>query len=391
MSNELALFLVLSLIYVTDCLLWVGKYSVAFVTWGGRQWRDVEAGRVIPTSEGGILLLNPLPPLGEAVCCHLTPVSVSPAGVCSLNCQVLTHSQHPLRNVVSVPFEQVTSLSVDGRHILMNEKRFCQCKDTRQAESLSGLIASLLNAIVGERAAIIQRFWDKQFDYKAAKARFERAVQNMAHLKVLCNILFVHLFVLAPILVLYLGMTGMLIPLAVVMFVIAICISVQFYTLHKSTYLDASEDRIENAIKMVLFPPASLRACDIITGDLLHNYNPVVVGHILLSPKEYKEFSTRTLRNLTYPLFEDSSDKYANEISGWQNRTLSKKISDYLREVANLKEDPLLPPLPNDPGVRSYCPRCLSQFMREEGDCPDCPGVRLLRFDGAVLPPNSSE
>jgi hypothetical protein len=384
MSNELALFAVLCLIYVTDCVLWIGKQSFVFVTWVGRQWREMAASQVFRISEGGILLLNPFPPLGGVICCHLPPLSISPAGICSLNSQALTDSGYPEQNVVAAPFEEISSIRVGGRDVLVNEERFCRCSDTQQANRISSLINALLDATAEEREITIQQFWDEQFDYRAARARFEQAVHQMTPLRMLCNILFVHLFALAPALVLYFGMTGMLIPLALGMLAIAVQISVGFYRLHKRLYPAEGEERISNLIKMILCPPTSLRACDLLTEGLLSNYNPLVVGHLLLSDNQYREFSIRTLRNLKYPPVDHSADRRTYEISRWQNQTLLRKASDYLREMANLQEELLFPPLPNEPDVRAYCPRCLSQFIREEGNCSDCPGVKLIPFGGAA-------
>ncbi len=346
--------------------------------------------RVFRISNGGILLLNPFPPLGEVICCPLPPLSISPAGINSFNCQALTGCEYPEQSLVAAPFEAIRSIGVSGRYVLVNEERFCRCSDTHQADRIRALTRALLDATAEERNAIIQQFWDEQFDYKAARARYEQTVHLMKPLRGLCNILFVLLFALAPALVLYFRMTGMLIPLALGMFAIAVQISVGFYRLHKRLYPAASEERISHLIKMILCPPTSLRACDLLTESLLSNYNPLVVGHLLLSGDRYREFSIRTLRNLKYPPVDHSADRRTSEISRWQSQTLLRKASNFLGEMAMVQEELLCPPLPNEPNVRAYCPRCLAQFTREEGHCSDCPGVTLLPFGGAASTPDSS-
>jgi hypothetical protein len=391
MSDELALFAVLCLIYGADCFLWVGKHSLAFTTWMGRQWRDRAGDQHFRTSEGGILLLNPLPPLGGVICCHLLPLSLSPEGVCSLNCQTLTHAVELQQDILAVPFEAIYNLTARGRNVLINDERLCRCRDTREADRVCSLLNALRDASTEKRAAIIHRFWEEQFDYEAANTRLRQAVQQMGSLRALCNTLSVLLFIVAPVLVLYFGLTGMLIPIALGMFVLATAISAGFYARHRRFFPVAGDDRISNLIKMIMCPPVAIRACDLITESLLSHFNPLVVGQLLLDGDRYRDFAVRTLRNLQHPLLDSSTDRRALEICGWQNRLLLHTAFAYLREVAHLKENLLAPPLPDDAEVRAYCPRCLVQFSQEAGACSDCPGVKLLPFDGAVSTPDSNE
>lgn len=384
MNDELVLFAILCIIYVTDCFLWVGKFSLSFVTWVGRQWKDKVTSQIFRTSKGGILLLNPFPPLGKVVCCHLPPLSIAPTGICSLNCQALTYDSALEHDVVAVPFKEINSIRTSGLDIFVNEERFCRFRDVRQTERVYVLLNSLLNTTEANRETIIRKFWDEQFDFEGVRTRFKKVVHEMAFLRVLCNALFVYLFALAPALVLYFRMTVMLIPIAFGMLVIAIQISIEFYVLHRKLYPDANEDRISNLIKMILCPPVSIRACDLITEHLLGNFNPLVVGHLLLSGDRFRDFASRTLRNLKYPPEGYFTDRRAKRITVWQNHILLRIASGYLRNVPKMGGDFLRPPLPNDSTVHVYCPRCLCQFIQVEGDCPDCPGVKLLPFHSAI-------
>lgn len=383
MSDELFLFLILCLIYVTDCLLWVSKYSVAFVTWINRQWKDKVTSRIFRTSKGGLLLLNPFPPLGKVFCCHLLPISISPVGICSLNNQILTHREFPEFNfdVSCFNFKEISNVTTDGRKLIVNAAQFCRFWDAQQAERVCALLKTLITTPETSRETIIKQFWNEQFNLEAAKKRYEDALHQMTSLRFLCNILFVYLFIIAPVVVLYRRMTSILIAIAFVMFVIAFQITIEFYILHKRTYPDLKEDRISSLIKMILCPPVSIRACDLITEHLLGNYNSLVVANLLLSDDQFKNFAISTLRNLKYPPFNDFMEERVCEISNWQNHTLLKIATGYLHNASYSSEKLLYPPIPNDPSVRAYCPRCLCQFTQKEGNCPDCLGVKILPFN----------
>jgi len=390
-SDELLLFGILCLIYVTDCFVWIGRHSLAFVTWNGRQWRDKAPSQIIKTSKGGLLLTNPFTPLGKIICCHLPPLSISPKGISSLNCQALTHNDVPEKEIASILFKDISDIKVDGRDILINDSRFIRLRDDQGAEKLGVTLKSLHDTTITNREKIIHKFWDRQFDFDRAKETVNQIAKKMPYLRFLCNSLFLFLFILAPFFILYLQMTGMLIPIAVGMLVLAIQISIGFYILHKKYFPHAKEDRISNLIKMILCPPVSIRACDLITENLLGNYNPIIVGHLLLSRSQFRQFIERTVRNLYYPPLEYFTDRRADEISNWQNQFLLKKMMDYIRDVAKIEDNLLSLPQVNDPSVHSYCPRCLSQFTQEAGNCPDCPGVKLVAFKNEIVPPIKAE
>ena len=391
MTDELILFLVLCMIYFSDCLLFVRNSTITFVLWSGKHWVHNFSGRLIRTVKGRVVLLNPFPPLGKVFCCRLIPLSISPKGVCSFNYQTLVHDEESEHEVVYVLFSEIEDIRTDNRDLFINDERFCRFTDERTAIKLRDFMDRLHNSIEEKREEIIIEFWKGQFDYDAMKKRFEQIKKKLSALRFLCNALFIYLFVIAPIFVLYFRLTRMLIPIAIGMLIIAIQVAISFFILHKKIYPDRAEERISNLIKMIMCPPVSIRACDLITANLLENYNPVAVGHLFLPPGEYKKFAERTLRNFKYPPVGYITGIPANEISIYQNQIFLRLTSDYIREVANIGEDLLYQPVPNDISVHSFCPRCLSQFTKEAGNCPDCPGLKLRTFDDKAFASNPSD
>ena len=56
------LLLILVLLYLSECLIWVKRESVAFVSAWGRRWKLSVPPSWLGNASGGILFLNPLPP-----------------------------------------------------------------------------------------------------------------------------------------------------------------------------------------------------------------------------------------------------------------------------------------------------------------------------------------
>src|SRR4029453_12186900 len=89
-----------------------------------------------------------------------------------------------------------------------------------------------------------------------------------------------------------------------------------FYPAHKKLYPGETQEHIENLVKMILCPPVSIRATDILSRDLLSGYNPVAVA-TLLRAAAAERFVSAFILDLKYPLKHEASDATAAEIMSW--------------------------------------------------------------------------
>ncbi len=379
MSDGEALFAVLFLLYLSECFLWIKSHSVAFVSpWGGR-WRVKLANSLFGGTQGGLLLMNPLPPLGRVLLCHLSPVSISPAGMCAYNLQSLPGTGQPIQSGKFFAFDEIAGVSSHGSHLLVNNTKFVKCATPEQARSISSLIDEAIHASPADREVLVQSFIDKQFDKKDALAKLGSATSFTATLKWICIVFFVYLFLLVPILVSVYGLTWLMIPIAALMVAFAVQISVMFYSVHKALYPDLNEDRISNVAKMLLCPPVSIRAVDLLTANSAANLSPIVVAD-LLSGSDAKQFVRLFILDLKYCLGHELSDHFPIEIAKWYARQQLKHCLEYIDNTGNFSSVVLFAPPPNDGSSTAYCPRCESQFITGSGECPDCPGVKLLVY-----------
>ena len=109
MSEAQTLLLILILLYLTECLIWVKRESVAFVSRFGGRWRLTVPPSWFGNAKGGILFLNPLPPVGRVFLSHLSPISISPSGICAYNLQTLpSEARSPGQTGHFLPFGKVT-------------------------------------------------------------------------------------------------------------------------------------------------------------------------------------------------------------------------------------------------------------------------------------------
>lgn len=378
MSDGQTLLLVLALLYLSDCWLWVTKQSVAFVSHWCRQWRVASLSSPLSNGRGGLLFMNPLPPLGCVFLSHLSPISVSPNGICAFNLQALPSVGRPVQTGRSLAFTEITDAGFDGAYVLVNNQRFTKTATTKQARVLSELINRMI-ADPSDRERLVRAHIAGQFAAGEAAAVLQKANVVVKPIRRMCSILFLFLFVATPLLASFFGLLSIFIPVGVVMVVLAVQISIMFFQAHKKLYPHESQERIEDVVKMVLCPPVSIRATDLLTRHLLSEYSPVVVAG-LLSGSAAQEFVRAFILDLQHPLKHEVSDEAAAEIITWAASEQLRHCLEHVNRTGNLKPEVFLAPQQPVGNSISYCPRCGCQFIVSSGLCPDCPGVGLHTF-----------
>ena len=380
MSEGQTLLLILILLYLTDCLIWVKRESVAFVSRMGGRWRLTVPPSWLGNANGGILFLNPLPPAGRVFLSHLSPISISPSGICAYNLQTLpSEARSPGQTGRFLPFGKVTRSTTDGVYLLVNDERFAKCATARHARTLAKLIGEMATASAAKRERLARNWISKQFSMEEAAARLREGNARIKPLRELSLILFVFLFVVTPVLVSSFGLRGLIIPVAALMVILAVLIGILFYRAHKQLFPAETSERFESLVKMILCPPISIRAPDILTRNLLAEYSPIVVASLLVGSGE-QQFVRAFILDLQHPLKHEVSDEPAANTIHW---TAAEQLNVCLEQVKAghyLTPEDLSAPTQREENSISYCPRCRCQFVVSAAECPDCPGVELVEF-----------
>jgi hypothetical protein len=362
------LLLVLLLLYLSECLIWVKRESVAFVS-GWRRWRLTTPSSWLGNARGGLLFLNPLPPSGKILLSHLSPISISPSGVCALNVQTLpSEARSPYQTGEFLPFGKIKEAGVDGSYLTINNERFAKCANGKQARTLAGVIAGMVKASPSKREGLARNWIAKQYSANDAGTRLKEARELIKPIQSLGLILFLFLFVLTPVLGSFFGLMTLVIPVAIVMVALAVEIAILFRRAHRKLYPAESAERLESLVKMILCPPVAIRAADTLTKNLLAEFSPVVLAEVLTGSGE-RQFVRSVILDLQHPLKHELSDPSAVETITWAVNEQSKICERYV-----------LAPIQGEENSISYCPRCECQFVVAEVECPDCPGVRLVEF-----------
>jgi hypothetical protein len=380
MSEGQTLLLILILLYLSECLIWVKRESVAFVSRMSGCWRLTVPPSWLGNANGGILFLNPLPPAGRVFLSHLSPISISPSGICAYNLQTLpSEARSPSQTGRFLSFNKVTRASTDGVYLLVNDERFAKCATARQAKTLAKLIGEMAKTSASKRERMARTWVCKQFAMDDAAALLREGDAIIAPVRELSWILFLFLFVVTPVLVSSFGLMELIIPVAAVMVILAVLIGILFYRAHKKLFPTESSERFENLIKMVLCPPVSIRAPDILTRNLLADYSPIILASLLAGARE-QQFVRAFILDLQHPLKHEIADETAEKTISWTAAEQLNVCLDQVKAGRYLKPEALSAPVQREENSISYCPRCRCQFVVSAVECPDCPGVELVEF-----------
>jgi len=382
MTDGQTLFVILSLLYLSDCLVWIGRRTVLFSSPWCRRWRASFADERFGNDDGSVALLNPFPPLGSNFFGQWAPISMSPSGVCAFTLQAFQGTGRPFQTGMVLAYEEISEPRADGKHLLLNGSRFVKCCTAEQAKSLAELIKRVSSEPTEKREKLIRESLIVQFAKEEAIKLLAQVSDLAAGMRWTCSAFFIFLYVITPILVSAFGLIRFVIPVTVVMLLSALFISVTYFRAHKALRPSQPHDRLSNLVKMILCPPVAIRAADLLTLNAMSRFHPVLLANLLLG-SDSVEFTRAVISDLKHPIRHDLTDPRALSIVSWHAACDLDACTKFL-EAQNPKIlDNFLAP-PSWDGVSSaYCPRCSCQFATRAGECPDCSGVELLPFSGA--------
>lgn len=381
MTDGEVLFVVLWLIYFTDSFLWLNKHAVLFISWWGREWDVQTASANFGTAWGGLSLLNPFPPLGWYYTSEILPLSFSPDFIAAYNSQTIAPGGRPHQTGIVLSYEAITDINVKEAELWINGSLFCKFRSQRLANKILGILQLLIPMSAMERQSLIESFIAGRFDPEALQKEQNLLNMRLSNLRILCNIMFAFLFVAIPVTSILYGVTRLIIPSTIVMFLMVIPIIMEFYNVHKSLHPEFRSARITHSIKMMLCPPVAVRACDIVMENAMDNYDVLALAYALLKGSSRDSFFSEYLRDLKLPLCIDFDDLILLKTCHWQNDTILRLTARYSPGIASIIETAFKTPQQESSDRLSYCPRCLIQLSVKDKNCPDCDSIKLITFD----------
>jgi hypothetical protein len=382
MSDFEALVLVLAVVYFWECIHWLRRGTVAFLTRFGRRWRLAHPAALIGNQTGGFVLANPFPPLGTLLTGSQSPLSISSEGVFSYVAQCVNPGWRPAQTARYVPFTAVETVAATGKEVGINKELLLKTGSPYLAEHLAAQLRRLTKLPQEKRAATIKEMLRESLDVKAIEKRLEEFNRRSSTLRLLGNLLFIYLFVFAPLWILRVGFRRDWLELVLALLALTTSLAIVFYRAHRALYPAADDDRLNHFCMILLSPATSVRAHDALARPLLETFHPLAVARVLLAPAQFQKFARRILLELRHPCLPicPTTEAGPQAVESQARAALQAAVEQFLKEHRVDPADLIRPPAPTDATCQSFCPRCDTQFTTATGLCTDCGGLPLINF-----------
>lgn len=383
MDDLSELLLVLAVIYAIECLVWIRLGTVAFSRWTGSRWRMRQPGSLAGNARGGLLLAHPLPPLGLLVYGQQAPLSVSLEGVCAWTTACVNGSRRPPHTGAHVPIEEIRKTATDGKWLLVNGRKFLKATSEDYARFLAAMFLELRQLPGDRREKWIRAGLERQLDTKQVEARLEDCLRRARPLRMLGNTLLFYLFAVVPVAAWHFGLIPSGLWLLGGMLLQTVPVMVLFHRAHKVLLPGACDERFAWDLTLILAAPAAIRASDILARRAFERFHPLALAKVLCAPEDFRALALTVARDLAHPLqpaTPQSMPEAARATVTWAGDAWRDTVAAFLRDSGVKGDEWLADPARTESCHASYCPRCLAQYVKPEGLCEDCGGVRLKPF-----------
>lgn len=377
MTDGQLLLLLFALIYLSDTMVWVSLSGYAVSSRWRSDWRLRSPSPRFEGLGGGLVTLQPFPPLGTVFVTEGWPFSVTQEGISPVS------PEGPVPGIPPAPpkgsqcwkWEEIERISVDRKRLLINGGSFARTSGETRARHLAALLRRLRSAGPTGREEAIHREVSRAFRSRDATRRVAALLKALRPLRINCCLLFVVSFLVLPPVYWWFGEgRPTWIALAMMWLLMVLC-SVEYLLIHRRLYPGQVGERWQHFFLGLLLPHHGMRTLDALTRNFLVGYHPLAVAAALTGPEEFRRFAALRCRDARHPvpLGSDTAPRWAGEYlarhlrPALESLVISEAGPDALRGC-------LAPPEAESP---RYCPRCHIAYGSTAEACPDCGGIPL--------------
>ncbi|MCL2760579.1 MAG: hypothetical protein FWD70_02905 [Desulfuromonadales bacterium] len=368
MTDTQFLYLILVIIYLIECCFWLPRNSIAFIKGSG--WKIKSSAWLLGNSNGAFAFAWPFPLLGKAFIGTIPSISISQEGIANRTIEGNPRKSSKAATIIS--YDNISSISNIGKIVYINETEFYKSSSEKHALKLVEILSELWRS--NKREKDIQNYTDSLFDIDTLDKNLTEFNIKTKTLTWLCNIHFIIMFIIAPIIVYVFGVISLIISALFIIIFNFVVIGFYYYS-HSNVYPEFKGERITDIIKMGLCPPMTVRGRDYLSLHYLCSFHPVAIAFVLLPAEKAEEFAKKTLLDFNKNITSNSDSVI------WHYESMKKEITAFI-EKRGIDINKLLAPPEPEAGVLSYCPACHAQYTFINGTCSECNNVNLVPYDG---------
>jgi hypothetical protein len=370
-----SLLLVLFVLYLLECASWIPPGAIAF-RWPIKRRSPL---RVVtkpgPRSGSSIAFSFPLLFRSAILLSSWPSISISPEGIVDDSKGVFW------------AFDRISRIELSDRIVLINDNPFFRAASQEQANGLARLLKRLRSQECAARSDGICEYLAACLDVGGAASTLDAFANQTFHLSLDCFLLLFIAFVASPLAVFKFGLVRVW-PFILLCLLLNVAVILwDFRAAEKALFPHRVGTRWEAFLTILLSPPAALHAIKYLARDVVAAYHPLAVASARCTEADFDTLASWNLRQLMFvpaaPAAsqdgQDGNDSGA-ECAEWFRRELLRQVSSLVRKKGRRPDLLVSPPPRQSEMVKSYCPRCWSEFVVAQGVCTDCGGVQLCSF-----------
>ena len=375
MTEVQLLFLVLAAVYLLQCIGWAPLESeVLRIGWRFRA-SLLPRGLGMRFGQHKLFFLNPFLPLSGAIVCEFFPSVVTSKEGTPAQSNPPKPDEVTGRRTIRLSDQAKQQVQSAGKEVRSAGRLLFTAHSEACATFLATVFDHVRKRSAPDHDRAFEREFEKMFDTKKIALRLEEFRAHTVFLRSACVLLFVFLFLLAPVLIRLRGLERIWPVLLAYLIWSLAWIGWSFLRAHRALYPEQKEGRWQQVMVLALSPFAAIRAGDTLLRDLFCAFHPVAVGYVLLSKKESRVLAERNLRQSLFRMDWHITSSDA---------PMLRVLQAFLMKIGMPPEALLNAPQRESENCQTYCPLCLAQFVLTEGECPDCGEVTLKKFPPAT-------
>lgn len=392
MSATTELLVILSVLYLYECLHIVPLASVAFqALWLGR-FQGLRPSAVGLLKGRGMLLGMPLPPLGTLHITERWPLAPGPLGVAleseggdkgptkAKDDGQETDAEAGAETGTTISWDALGPVKVEGVVVHVGALPPLRMASERGARSFAAFLREAGASKDKERGPRIERALADRFDVAAVRDRRRQYRRSTWALALCTNLLFLTIFAGVPLIV----YTELGTRWYVILGVALVAWLLTPWLLRRALqacFARADWPPMSRQVSLLLSPVSAIRAQDLVAQHLLIDFDPLAVAAVLLRPERFAERVREELAELLYGA--PASGEAEEETRVWFRERRRRAVRRLAKEQGVDPEALFQPPPREDEGCQTFCPRCRAQYLLPEGVCASCHEIRLLPLDKA--------
>jgi hypothetical protein len=345
-----------------------------------RRWSLAHPAALLGNQSGGVILANPLPPLGTFLTGSQSPLSISPEGIFCYVAQCVNPGWRPPQTAKYVRFDAIQKVEASGKQVRVNGSLLVKTASPLLARELAEELRRLAALPLEKRADAIQQRVTAGLDAQAVEARLKEFRALAGPVRLLANALLVYLFVALPLWISRFGLRRDWPFLLAALLLLTATTAFFFNRAYKKLYPAAVEERFTHWFMILFSPATAVRAQDALSRPLLEAFHPLAVARVLLTPEKFRDHARKVLLELRHPALPvcPTGVPEAEATEEYTRATLLAAVEKFLEQNGADPAELAAAPARADESCRAYCPRCRAQFTTTGGTCADCGGMPLV-------------